>query len=289
MEVEHAANLSWNFQIVLAIVGDSRNEFGRHKIAFFSEDEARNFLRLAINKGASQKISNHLLYESPAVSPTSTLRHIESPTTSTLRNSRTFDTKRPLRPISENLQYYEESFIDENDEEELSATMPTHVNSMNTSSKILRRKSTGSTDTSKSTNVVRKKSPMSSTVSVSSVDQTFTRRNSMTGRFKKASVTSNNQAWYDNNRSNLIDNASTKSVDDEYYDEETLATYDDRLKAKKKSHNSLESEEMTSDDGCVTTPEESDLSESDEDASQPSLASPGSYEDLVRITECVTD
>ena len=108
----------------------------------------------------------------------------------------------------------------------------------------------------------------------------------MTGRFKKASVTPNNQAWYDNNRSNLIDNnnASTKRVDDEYYDDETLSAYDDRLKAKKKSHNSLESEEMTSDDGCVTTPEESDLSESDEDASQPSLASPGSYEDLVRLS-----
>jgi hypothetical protein len=62
-----------------------------------------------------------------------------------------------------------------------------------------------------------------------------------------------------------------------------MSTLNDRLKAKKKSHNSLESEEMTSDDGCVTTPEESDESESDEEVSRHSLASHGSYEDLVRL------
>ena len=39
----------------------------------------------------------------------------------------------------------------------------------------------------------------------------------------------------------------------------------------------------STDDGCATTPEESDVSESDEETSQTSLASPGSYEDLVRL------
>jgi len=258
LQVEHASNLSWNFQVVLGIVGDSRNEFGRHKIAFFSEEEALHFVQFLIDKGATEKITN-------GVETTQTT----SPTP-TIRRPRNFDVKRPLRPISEDLQYFEENFF----EDEQNFTMPTQINSpLNNSSKILRRKSTGSSDTSKSSNSLRKKSPTSSTVSISSVDQKFQRRNSMTGRFKKSSVTSshnNNATW------------STKNDnDDEYYDDETLSSYNDRLKAKKKSHNSLESEEMTSDDGCVTTPDDSDVSESDEEASHHSFASPGSYEDLV--------
>jgi len=271
LQIEHASNLSWNFQVVLAVVGDTRNEFGRHKIAFFSEQETKNFVRLAINKGATQKISN---VETPTTSPTTTLR-----------KSRSFDIRRPLRPISENLQYFEEAFIEEdfNEEEEqqVNATMPTQINN---SSKILRRKSTGSSDTSKSsTNFLKKKSPLSSTVSVSSVELKFQRKNSMTGRIKKGCVApspnnnnNNSELWFENNRSNLRENSAKNDNDDddEYYDDDKLSAYNDRLKAKKKSHNSLESEEMTSDDGCVTSPDDSDVSESDEEASQNSLASP---------------
>jgi hypothetical protein len=216
------------------LIGDVRNEFGRHKIAFYSEEEIQNFLRLTLSKGATQIISNYLLFDS---SPTSTLRNV-SPT-STIKS---FDhNKRPLRPISENLQYLEEeSIYEEIRDVEESSTMPTQINS--NSSKILRRKSTGSSDTSKSTNVFKKKSPTSSTVSVSSVELKFQRQNSMTGRFKKSS----NTVWYNNNRSNLIDN-SVKNDSDDYYDDEALTDYNERLKSsKKKSHNSLESEEMTS-------------------------------------------
>ena len=220
---------------MLSLIGDIRNEFGRHKIAFYSEEEIQNFLRLTLTKGATQVISNYLLFDT---SPTSTLRNV-SPT-STIKS---FDhNKRPLRPISENLQYYEEESIYEEIRDATdSSTMPTQINS--NSSKILRRKSTGSSDTSKSTSFLKKKSPMSSTVSVSSVELKFQRQNSMTGRFKKSS----NTVWYDNNRSNLIEN-SAKNDDEDYYDDEALTNYNDRLKGanKKKSHNSLESEEMTS-------------------------------------------
>ena len=273
LEVEHAANLSWNFQVVIG------NEFGRHKVAFYSEDEARNFVRLAINKGAIQKISNDLLIESTS----------STASTPTLRKSQSFNVgqrqRKPLRPISENLQYFEESFPEETELDDdfdddvivarTSATMPTPTQISNNSSKILRRKSTGSSDTSKSTNFLRKKSPMSSTVSVTSGDQKFQRRNSMTGRFKRG-VVNGTAVWYDKN---VID---TSQKSDAYYDDATISAYSDRLKAKKKSHNSLESEEMTSDDGCATSPDDSDVSESDEDVSPNSLASHGSYEDLVR-------
>ena len=274
LEVEHAANLSWNFQVVIG------NEFGRHRLAFYSEDDVRNFVRLAINKGAIQKISNDLLFEASSSSSTST---------PTLKKSQSFDVgnrRRPLRPISENLRYFEESFPEETELDDdfddnvvavarTSATMPTQIS--NNSSKILRRKSTGSSDTSKSTNFLRKKSPMSSTASVSSGDQKFQRRNSMTGRSKRG-VVNGTAVWYDKN---VID---TTQKSDAYYDDATISSYSDRLKAKKKSHNSLESEEMTSDDGCATSPDESDVSESDEEVSRHSLASHGSYEDLVRTT-----
>lgn len=271
LEIEHAVNLSWNFQVVL------KNELGRHKIAFYSEGEAKTFVRLAINKGATLIISNAVLSESPL--PNS------PPTTS--KKSRTFEGKRPLRPISENLQYFEDSFPeetegDDDDDDVLedvttSNTMPTQIN--NNASKILRRKSTGSSDTSKSTSFLRKKSPMTSTVSVSSVDHKFQRRNSMTGRSKKGVTVNGTSVWYDKN---LIDTTSTKNGDEYYDDDATITTtFADRMKAKKKSHNSLESEEMTSDDGCVTSPEDSDVSESDEEAMHQSLASHGSYEDLV--------
>jgi hypothetical protein len=38
------------------VLVDTRHEFGRHRIAFFSEEEAVSFVRLAISKGATQKI-----------------------------------------------------------------------------------------------------------------------------------------------------------------------------------------------------------------------------------------
>ena len=76
------------------------NEFGLHRVAFYSEEDANGFVRLAVSRGATQKISNDLIAEwpTPTLSPT-------------LRKSKSFDGRRqPLRPISENLQYFDESF-----------------------------------------------------------------------------------------------------------------------------------------------------------------------------------
>jgi len=118
----------------------------------------------------------------------------------------------------------------------------------------LRRKSTGSS------------SPTSSSASVSSeAEQIFKRRNSMTTRYKR----------YEQNHKLEVMEKDKTDDSDECYNHWKTKPYEKRVKVKKKSQNSIGSDDMFSSSDEVVN----DF-ESDDDVSN---SSPTTFEDMVII------
>jgi len=163
-----------------------------------------------------------------------------------------------LRPISEN--YLDNSSIIWQEELNLFSAMPTHISN---SSMILRRKSTGSSDVG----YKNSKSPIPSSASISSEEQIFQRRNSMTTRSHQG--LGRKYSKFTKLEAKAIDKMDDS---DECYNYQKTKPIVKRFKVKKMSQNSLGSDEM------LSSSDEDNLNEDSDDAS---TQSPIAFEDMV--------
>jgi len=157
------------------------------------------------------------------------------------------------------------------------STMPTQISS---TTKIMRRKSTGSSDiTFETSRTMNRESPISSATSVSSEEQIFRRRISTAIKSLRDPVRTSGMK----KKVDLKPTDKTDDSDECYNDLKNKPR--NRLKAKKKSQNSIGSDEMLSSSDEDNLYDELNDSESDYNSPETPQSST-SFEDMVTFFQC---